>query len=236
MVYDFLQQELVKLTATITAGLPLLVNLVVEVPDCFLPLFLAGLRHPAPRLRSLKLSIVFGGGPCSPLLPLDLFAGSAPQLYDLSLSTIALPAEPVAAFRSVKSVVLAYKNVFPVTAINLHFPCLTSLHLHFFAAGGAASPEHFDLSGLALRRLIMDDQDSTGMEDAIQRSINLSTVPVVRLIGRNIKWTEPLWSRDGADVSVRLASSQRHARNMCISVAPEHLRWRRHYRLSAWEI
>ncbi|EJD47151.1 hypothetical protein AURDEDRAFT_163759 [Auricularia subglabra TFB-10046 SS5] len=234
-IYKAAQPHVDDILSVITTALPLLVYLSLELPDHFRPQLDSALRRPAPRLRTFEISRTLDDTPCITPLPLDLFAGSSPQLRALSLGTTTLPDEPISAFRHISFAGLEYSEVFPHITINRHFPSITGLRLAFFTADSAASPQRFELSGLALHRIIIDDGDATGMAESVARSIDLSTVPVVQAIGDSITWSESLWSSNKADLSIRVAQWPEKIEDLCVLVVPAHLLWRRLYRLLVWD-
>ncbi|EJD34277.1 hypothetical protein AURDEDRAFT_176671 [Auricularia subglabra TFB-10046 SS5] len=215
----------------ITAALPFLVHLSIKLPDHFRAHLDAALCHPAPLLRTLHFECSMPDEP-SPPLPCNLFAGLAPQLRRVSCTDIILSDLSVTAFQAVDHAYFSYKNRFPAVHIRLLFPRVTSLHLRLSMVGNAASlPECFDLRGLALHSLTIQGRDYSLLQESVQRSIDLSTIPAVRAISGTITWSESLWTKDPAMISMRISVDPEHRGDLSVMVIPEHRRWRRLYRV-----
>ncbi|EJD44257.1 hypothetical protein AURDEDRAFT_166643 [Auricularia subglabra TFB-10046 SS5] len=233
-IYEASRDTANAIMPVITAALPFLVRLTVRLPDHFRPQLDAALRFPAPRLRMLELDRTLRDG-VSPPIPSDLFAGSAPQLRTVACAAGMLSEDPVAAFRGVTRVVLSYMYKLPPIAIRLSFPLVKWLHLAFLAADGdGAPPDQFDLSGLALDSLVIRDCGGAIVLDAVERSTDLSVIPHVHVITNTLRWTELLWIKDAAMLSLRLYVCPEDGDDICVMVTPEHRRWHRLYRLAPW--
>ncbi|EJD45286.1 hypothetical protein AURDEDRAFT_165500 [Auricularia subglabra TFB-10046 SS5] len=233
-IYQTIRQSADEIIPVITAALPFLVRLSIRLPDYFRPQLDAALRHPAPRLRMLELARTLYDEP-SPPLPCDLFAGLAPNLRMVTCSGVALSDEPVAVFGAVTHVALSYENRFPPVPIRLQFPHVTSLHLGFLVVDDdAVPPGRFDLVGIALHSLVIQDCDGPLLLDTVQRSIDLSTIAAVHVIADTISWTESLWTNDPAMASMRICVCPDAGDDIYVMVTPEHRRWQRLYRLIVW--
>lgn len=228
-----------EIFSVVSAALPFLVYLTINIPDEFRPQLHEALGHPAPRLRTLNMYRNSYHVPCLLPLPCDLFAGSAPLLHTLTLHTVTLPNSAVTAFRAVSQAALTYYNHFPRIRFRDQLPNLKDLDLQFTVSfnGHAALPHYSDLAGLPLRSLAIEDNSSdTMLLDAITHS--LSAIPVVFVGGKTIKWDERLWAADKAALSIRLThlpDGPWDEATLLVNVSPAHRRWRRLYRLNEWD-
>ncbi|EJD37589.1 hypothetical protein AURDEDRAFT_173354 [Auricularia subglabra TFB-10046 SS5] len=215
----------------ITAALPFLVHLAIKLPDHFRPHLDAAICHPAPLLRTLQLECSMPDEP-SPALPCNLFAGLAPRLRRVSCTGIMLSSVSVAAFQAVNHAYFSYKNRFPPVRICLLFPHVTSLHLRLRMADNTAiPPECFDLLGLPLHSLTIQDCNGSLLHNAVEHSIDLSTIPAVRAVSDSIRWTESLWTKDPAMISMRISVDPESRGDLSVMIIPEHRRWQRLYRV-----
>ncbi|EJD34044.1 hypothetical protein AURDEDRAFT_176898 [Auricularia subglabra TFB-10046 SS5] len=218
-----------------SAALPSLVCLSIIMPDYFRPLLDSALGFPAPRLRVFHISRTSRN--TAPSLPLafDLFAGSAQNLRVLSLDNVTLPEKQLLAFQTITSVSFIYLQIFPSIAIRLHFPSLAHLHLNFLTASLAASPKRLDLGGAVLRSIRIEGCEYSALQEAVEMSMDMSTIPFVQVIGETVRWDEPLLTNDRAALCIRLGYVSGHVPETSVSIVPEHRRWQRVYHFSAWE-
>lgn len=149
-----------------------------------------------------------------------------------------LPEAPLPAFRSVSHAALIYENTFPHLQFCDQFPNLDNLDLEFVVSdvGGPSLPDYFDLRAPPLRSLVIEDgnldSSASPLLDAIERSVDLSAIPIVLVLGDTVRWNEMIHTDDKAEVSVRVNYDRE---DLLVHVAPEHRRWRRMFRLSFWD-
>ncbi|EJD47096.1 hypothetical protein AURDEDRAFT_163706 [Auricularia subglabra TFB-10046 SS5] len=230
------ERDLDQILPKITAALPLLVHLSVDLPDRFRDALDIVLRHPAPRLRSFKIFASLQIAPCGAMIPRELFASAAPQLCSVVVTNMSLPEEPVATLRSISRAHFRYANMLPYGTIGRHLPNLTHLHLTFFISTGPVgeSLKPFHVAALPLRSLVIEEDVGTVLLEAVERSMDLSVIPVVQLKGRTIRWREPLWTKDTTNVSMRICFCMEQRSDLCVLVVPEHMRWRRLFLVICW--
>ncbi|EJD47094.1 hypothetical protein AURDEDRAFT_163704 [Auricularia subglabra TFB-10046 SS5] len=225
-----------RMLPEITAALPLLVHLSVDLPDRFRTGFDSALLHPAPRLISYSIFRPLQRAPRAATLSFDLFAGAAPRLRYLTLTNVTFPEKPAAILRSISRAHLRYWKMLPDETIRRHLPNLNHLRLTLFLSAGHAvkSLRPFNLGTLALCSLVIEEGAGTLLLDALERSTDLSVIPVVQVVGNTIRWSDPLWTRDAANVYMRICVCTQRQGGLCVLIAPEHMLWRRLFRIVFW--
>ncbi|EJD47089.1 hypothetical protein AURDEDRAFT_163699 [Auricularia subglabra TFB-10046 SS5] len=247
-IYDnLLSPSAHAILALVTSALSILVYLSVNVTENFVPMVTAALCRPAPNIAVLELHVdlLFEEqlpkhqdcpGMAVEQIPANLFMGCAPKLRRLVLKDILLGCNAFASFSRVDSVALDYAEVFPNIQFAHHFPRLRALHLAFSTELYAPPPRSFNLDGVRLRRLTLGSHDSPDLMPAIMRSTNIFDIPNIQLIGDNVQWANPLWTRKGdGPISICLQRAIPPAYvDISMIVVPGHRGWRRAFDLLEW--
>ncbi|EJD44452.1 hypothetical protein AURDEDRAFT_185058 [Auricularia subglabra TFB-10046 SS5] len=222
------------LLSFITAALPVLVYLEVACFPGLIPHLAAALRHPAPNLAILDLTVPpFHAAFRSQELPADLFVECVPKLRRLSLHGIALGRYGIAAFAHLQCICLGYRGNFPEITFARQFPCMRDLQLWLTLENNESSPPPFNFEGVSLRKLTFRVHNSSRAGPVVLTGTDMSCLPDVEHFGSAVAWSDPLWHRtDDGPICIRII--WRSFRDISVLIVPEHVRWRRVYHRNDW--
>ncbi|EJD35095.1 hypothetical protein AURDEDRAFT_175819 [Auricularia subglabra TFB-10046 SS5] len=224
------------LLSLITSASPVLVSLKVMGFPRFIASLAAALRHSAPNLAALDITVpLFYVGIIVQDLSVGLFSGCAPKLRRLTLQNIPLGREPVAAFSCLDSVRLGYGDQFPPIELVRHFPLMRNLHVRLMTESHEPLLLSLNLDGASdsLRKLTIQFHHLSARTPVILTGTDMSGVPDVEHFGSAIVWSDRLWHR-AADGPISIRLMWRSVREISISIVPEHGRWRRVYNRDDW--
>lgn len=178
---DELQLFIPSVFKCIERALPILVDLDVEIPDKFSRELHAALRHPAPRLRGLRLSRTDLRGRALEelrhILPSDIFQGVAPLLSRVGLENVSAGEQAIPAFADVRHAELSYDISLPRVCVTRTFPCLKHLELDLSTDPSAVTVV---CSGLMLDSLRITDMTyGSTLFDAVNDNLDFSKIPVL---------------------------------------------------------
>ncbi|EJD47138.1 hypothetical protein AURDEDRAFT_184042 [Auricularia subglabra TFB-10046 SS5] len=249
MIYESRKSFFATLCAGLALSMRFLVFLRLALPDYFRNDMDAVLRRPAPHLRAFEIHDFGMQGMLreEPLVPLksDIFSGEAPKLRSLALSYVPLPAEPLAVLSRVTHVHLDFEDVFPEIDLPRHFPALDSLHIEYLREAASAPAPGCILRGLQLTTLTIDTMDRTVMLPFISEALDMTSIPVVKLVQDadtedGCDWAGTLAEKDITELHGTISGSGTAAdaaeEDVDVVIALPRAGWRREFRVREWTL
>ncbi|EJD47154.1 hypothetical protein AURDEDRAFT_163762 [Auricularia subglabra TFB-10046 SS5] len=230
-MYSRLQLAKKHLYLILGGSLPFLVSLSVAVPNALGPALHALLCQPAPHLRNLRIALVdpYGLERSHIHISSKLLGGCSAKLRSVTLDGASLDPEPVPAFRHVQHVHISFTNTWPKITLKHHFPLESQLHITYMRS--EPLPD-FGLQGLVLESLTIEHRPSVPLTTHVEATIPLRMIPVVRQHTFFMRYEEPIWRDDTANLAnlsvyLRTPDDSEEDISSTLLISKPDTRWRR---------